>query len=68
MFFINKAQHTVDVLFLDQEGTKEAIGIQQKNCKLVRIIELELKIHKLVFKVELLLWNLPQGSLNRMNE
>lgn len=65
---MNKAQHTVDVLFLDQEGTKETIGIQHKNCKLVRIIELELKIYKLGFKVDLLLWNLPQGSLNRMNE
>lgn len=29
---MNKAQHTVDVLFLDQEGAKENIGTQQRNC------------------------------------
>lgn len=29
---MNKAQHTVDVLFLDQEETKETNGKQQRNC------------------------------------
>lgn len=31
---MNKAQHTVDVLFLGQEGAKETIGTQQETvCK-----------------------------------